>query len=237
MSVIRPDPVDPKRWSRYAETAFEQGSPQTAYNTWSSHSTSLGYMLEFQPPPARVISIGCGSGLFDILLAGYGYQVTSIDSDPDVLQKVERSMRQFGVSLELHQADAFDLHEFHDAYDIAFSGGLVEHWNGTRTVDLIAEHARCAPRVQIEVPTRYTLMLENNIPEVIADAHLYKPGEFAGQFRRAGLRVEKTYTVGGAPTRARMVLENLLPPVLFRRLQRLTGYSMGVGCIASRPRS
>src|SRR5260370_23533813 len=159
----------------------------------------------------------------------------SIDSDPDVLQKVERSMRQFGVSLELHQADAFDLHEFHDAYDIAFSGGLVEHWNGTRTVDLIAEHARCAPRVQIEVPTRYTLMLENNIPEVIADAHLYKPGEFAGQFRRAGLRVEKTYTVGGAPTRARMVLENLLPPVLLRRLQRLTGYSMGVCCIASRP--
>jgi SAM-dependent methyltransferase len=237
VSVIRPDPVDPKRWSRYAEAAFDKDSTRKAYNTWLSHSTSLGYMLEFQPPPARVISIGCGSGMFDILLAGYGYQVTSIDSDPDVLQIVERSMQQFGVSLSLHQADAFDLHEFHDRYDVAFSGGLVEHWNGTRTVDLIAEHARCAPRVQIEVPTRYTLMLENNIPEVIVDAHLYKPGEFAAQFRRAGLHVEKIYTVGGAPTRARVVLENLLPPVLFRRLQRLTGYSMGVGCIASRPRS
>ena len=238
MSVPRPDPVDPtKRWSRYAEAILGQGSTHLAYNIWLSHSTTLGYLLEFQPPPARVISIGCGSGMFDILLAAYGYQVTSIDSDADVLQKVERSMRQFGVSLDLHQADAFDLHEFHDGHDVAFSGGLVEHWNGTRTVELIAEHARCAPRVQVEVPTRYTLMLENNIPEVIADAHLYKPREFAAQFRKAGLRVEKIYTVGGPPTRARLVLENLLPPVLFRRLQRLIGYSMGVGCVASRPRS
>ena len=237
MSPIRPDPVDPTRWSRYADVAAEHGLAHMAYNTWGSHATSLGYMLEYQPPPARIISIGCGSGMFDILLAAYGYDVTSIDSDPLVLEALESSMRRLGVNLALHQADAFDLHEFHDGYDVAFSGGLVEHWNGTRTVDLIAEHARCAPRVQIEVPTRYTLMLENNIPEVIADAHLYRPREFATQFRRAGLQVEKVYTVGGAPTRTRVILENVLPPVLFRRIQRVAGYSMGVGCIASRPRS
>jgi len=228
--------VDPKRWSRYSEVTFQRGLAHTAYNTWLSHSTSLGYMLKYQPPPARVISIGCGSGMFDILLASYGYQVTSIDSDSHVLQSLERSMRLFDVRLDVRQADAFDLHEFHNGFDVAFSGGLVEHWNGTRTVELIAEHARCAPRVQVEVPTRYTLMLENNIPDVIADAHLYRPGEFASQFRRAGLRVEKVYTVGGVPTRVRYILENILPPALFRPYQRLTGFSMGIGCVASRPR-
>jgi hypothetical protein len=40
--------------------------------------------------------------------------------------------------------------------------------------------------------------------------------------------------VGGVPTRAREVVENVVPPVLFRRLQRAVGYSMGVGCIAAR---
>ncbi|HEX2681051.1 MAG TPA: class I SAM-dependent methyltransferase [Candidatus Dormibacteraeota bacterium] len=237
MSALRPDPVDPQRWARYAGAALEHGSAHQAYNSWLSHSNSLGYMLQFQPPPAHVISIGCGPAMFDILLAAYGYAVTSVDSDADVLRTVEHSMKQFGVELELRQADAFDLHEFHGHYDIAFSGGLVEHWNGTKTAELIAEHARCAPRVQVEVPTRYTLMIEKIIPEVIADAHLYKPGEFAAQFRKAGLRVEKIYTVGSVPTRTRRVLENLVPPVLFRRWQRLTGYSMGVGCIASRPGS
>jgi hypothetical protein len=145
-------------------------------------------------------------------------------------------MQRFDVKLDVRQADAFDLHEFHGSYDIAFSGGLVEHWNGTKTVELIAEHARCAPRVQIEVPTRYTLLLDNIIPEVIEDAHLFYPGEFAAQFRKAGLHVEKVYSVGGVPTRMRRIVENLVPPVLFRRVQRVTGYSMGVGCIASRPR-
>ena len=233
MTTSRPDPVDPKRWSQYASAALAPGLAHMAYNSWLSHSPSLGYMLRYQPPPARVLSIGCGTAMFDILLAAYGYEVTSLDSDPDVLAAVERSMQRFGIKLDVRQGDAFDLREFHDKYDVAFSGGLVEHWNGTKTVELIAEHARCAPRVQIEVPTRYTLML-NNIPEVIEDAHLFRPGEFVAQFRKARLRVEKVYTVGSVPTRTRVIVENLVPPVLFRRIQRVTGYSMGVGCIASR---
>lgn len=192
-------------------------------------------MLKFQPPPARVISIGCGPAMYDILLASYGYEVTSLDSDANVLETVERSMQRFDVKLDLRQGDAFDLHEFHDSYDVAFSSGLVEHWNGTKTVELIAEHARCARRVQIEVPTRYTLLLDN-IQEVVDDMHLFKPGEFAAQCRKAGLHVEKVYSVGGVPTRTRQIVENLLPPVLFRRIQRVTGYGMAVGCIASRPR-
>jgi SAM-dependent methyltransferase len=234
MTVVQPDPVDPERWSRYASAAHAAGLPRIAYNSWLSHSTSLGYMLRYQPPPARVISIGCGPAMFDILLASYGYQVTSLDSDTAVLDGVRRSMERFGVQLDLRLGDAFDLKEFHGKYDIAFSGGLVEHWKGTKTVELIAEHARCAPLVQVEVPTRYTLLLDNIIPEVLEDMHLYRPGEFAAQFRRAGLRVEKVYSVGGVPTRAREVVENVVPPVLFRRLQRAVGYSMGVGCIAAR---
>jgi SAM-dependent methyltransferase len=230
---VRPDPVDPKRWSRYADAAVAPGLVRMAYDSWQSHSPSLGYMLQYQPPPARVLSIGCGPAMYDILLAAYGYSITSVDSDPKVLAMVDQSMHRFGVELELRQADAFDLKEFHDRYDIAISGGLVEHWHGTKTVELIAEHARCAPRVQIEVPTRYTLLLDY-IPEVIEDAHLFKPREFVAQFSRAGLRVEKVYTVGGVPTRTRRVVEDILPPALFRRVQRAAGYSMGVGVIAAR---
>jgi Methyltransferase domain len=172
--------------------------------------------------------------MYDILLAANGYHVTSLDSDSKVLETVERSMRAFGVELELRHADAFDLREFYDQYDVAISGGLVEHWHGKKTVELISEHARCAPRLQIEVPTRYTALLDY-IPEVLEDAHLYVPGEFVRQFHKAGLRVEKVYTVGGVPTRAREVLENIVPPVLFRLIQRATGYSMGIGCMAVRP--
>jgi len=225
--------IDSRRWSKYSEQAHAAGPVRSAYNSWLNHSTSLGYMLRYQPPPARVLSIGCGSGNFDILLASHGYTVTSLDSDPAVLEAVERSARRFDVALDIRQGDAFDLKEFHDRYDISFSGGLVEHWNGTKTQQLIEEHARCAPRVQIEVPTRHVLLTEQ-IPDVIADAHLFKPGEFAERFKAAGLEVKKLYTLGGVPTRGREIVESITPPVLFRWFQRRTGYSMGIGCIATR---
>jgi hypothetical protein len=173
--------------------------------------------------------------MFDILLAAYGYEVTSLDSDASVLETVRSSMHRFDIALDVRQGDAFDLHEYYDRYDVAFSGGLVEHWKGTKTVELIAEHARCAPRVQIEVPTRHTLLLDS-IDEVVEDMHLFTPGEFAARFRAAGLHVDKVYSVGGVPSRTREIVENVLPPVLFRKIQRATGYSMGVGVIATRPR-
>jgi SAM-dependent methyltransferase len=234
VSGERPDAVPSDRWSRFAGQALAGGLAPTAYNSWLSHMTSLGYMLRFQPPPARVLSIGCGTAMFDILLAGYGYQVTSLDSDPEVLEAAARSARQFDVDLNLTLGDAFDLKEHHDRYDVAFSAGLVEHWHGTKAAELIKEHARCASRVQVEVPTRHTLLIEA-VPEVIADAYLFRPGEFADRVRETGLVVEKVYTIGSVPTRTREVVESLIPPVLFRRIQRWMGYSMGIGCIAQRP--
>src|SRR5260370_15664820 len=231
MTAVRPDPGDPERWSKYANAALGSGLAHHAYNSWQAHATSLGYMLKYQPPPGRVLSVGCGPAMFDILLAAYGYEVTSLDSDASVLESVRRSMQRFDVTLDVRQGDAFDLHEFYDRYDVAFSGGLVEHWKGTKTVELIAEHARCAPRVQIEVPTQHTLLLDDSIDEVVEDMHLFTPGEFADRFRAAGLHVDKVYSVGGVPTRSREIVENLLRPVLFRRIQRATGCSMVVGVI------
>ncbi|HEX6548419.1 MAG TPA: class I SAM-dependent methyltransferase [Candidatus Dormibacteraeota bacterium] len=228
--------MDPERWSRYAQAAMEAGALRTTFDNWTYQATTLGYMLQWQPPPARVISIGCGVGWFDILLLAWGYQVTSVDNDAEVLEAAERLGQRFGVERDLQQADAFDLLRFHDRYDIAYSGGLVEHWNGERTTELIAEHARCAPRVQVEVPTVHTLRLPEGMPEVLADAKLYRPREFVARVRAAELTINKVYPIGSVPIRTRVWLENLMPPFLFRRFQLLSGLSMGVGCVASRTR-
>ncbi len=221
------------RWSRYARRHLQAGGIRIAYEAWSSHVPTLSYLLQFRPPPARLLSIGCGLGLVDLLLAGHGYEVTSIDDDEEVLESARALAQRFGAGLRFEAADAFHLDRYHDGFDIAFSAGLVEHWNGRRTVELLAEHARCAPLVQVEVPTRHTFHAVS-VREVAEDMHVFTPREFAARVREAGLQVEKLYPTGGVPTRTRQVLESLLPPFLFRRLQRLAGYSMGIGCIARR---
>jgi hypothetical protein len=222
------------RWTQYAQRHLVPGIARTAYNTWLSHSVSLGYLLAWKPPPARFLSIGCGAGFFDVLVAAYGYEVTSVDNDPAVLEVAKRIARCFDVRLELQQAYAFDLKEHHDRYDVAFSAGLVEHWHGARTVELIREHSRCAPLVQVEVPTAHTLRIDA-VPEVVEDMHLHTTRDFRARVIAAGLHPLKLYPIGSGPTRRREILESLLPPAFFRRLQLLTNYAMGIGCIARRP--
>jgi SAM-dependent methyltransferase len=195
-------------------------------------------MLQVKPPPARVLSIGCGVGLLDILLIGWGYQVTSLDSDLEVLEAARATGRSLGTELTLVHGDAFDLSEHHDRYDIAFSGGLVEHWHGQRTVELIREHARCAPLVQVEVPTVHTRIREaggGRQADIAVDAYLHTPRQLARRVREAGLDVMRVYPVGDLPSFRYRALRMATPPYLFRKLTLATGYTMGVGCIGRRP--
>lgn len=219
-------------WLEYTRNVLEGGAVRAAHQNWNYHSPSLGYLLEFRPPPARVLSIGCNLGLFDALLQAHGYEVTSIDNDPAILEAATELSKRLGFGLRFEQADAFNLEGYHGRFDVAYSAGLVEHWHGRETVRLLKEHARCAPLVQAEVPTRWTWRL--NTGAVAEDMRTFRAREFAAQFRKAGLRPQKVYPLGGVPSRAREISEALLPPALFHRIQLLTGLSMGVGVIAFR---
>ena len=225
--------TDPLRWARYAELASSPGLVRTAYNAWMSHIPTLSQLLAFRPPPARLLSIGCSVGMVDILFAGHGYQVTSIDTDETALQIAADNARKVGVQLDLRLGDAFDLSDYHGRYDVAFSAGLVEHWQGERTVELVREHARCAPIVQVEVPTKHTRHIAG-VPEVLADMRLYTRRQFVDRVREADLKVDRVYATGSVPTFTRRAIEAALPPILFRRLQLAFGYSMGVGVVARR---
>jgi hypothetical protein len=105
-------------------------------------------------------------------------------------------------------------------------------------VELIREHARCAPLVQVEVPTVHTRVRAaggGRREEIAADAYLFTPRQLARRVREAGLEVMRTYPVGDLPTFRYRALRVATPPLLFRRLTLATGYSMGVGCIGRRP--
>jgi SAM-dependent methyltransferase len=221
-------------WAKYSRDVLGDAPLRAVYRNCQFHATSLGYLLRFQPPPARVLSIGCNLGLFDALLLAHGYQVTSVDSDPEVLEMAETLSGRLGFGLHFEQADAFDLKQYHDRFDVAYSVGLVEHWHGRETVRLLKEHARCAPVVQVEVPSRWTWRIENLGPAA-NDMVTLSARKLGQRVREASLVPIKTYPLGSVPSRLREVSEALVPPVIFRSLQLLADLSMGSGIIARRP--
>src|ERR1700694_3697444 len=62
-------------WLVYTRHALGAARSRAVYQNWHHHASSLGYLMQFRPPPARFLSIGCNLGLFDALLQSHGYEV------------------------------------------------------------------------------------------------------------------------------------------------------------------
>jgi len=69
------------------------------------------------------MDIGCGPGLVSHLAAQRGYQVTGIDSDPQMIQSAKRIAKQKGISINFKTGDVFDLPK--DSADVVSAASLL----------------------------------------------------------------------------------------------------------------
>lgn len=94
--------------------------------------TSLDYnfpvykqLLQFAPPPATALEVGCGVGDAAKSLAILGYRVTAIDNDPAILaMAATHPVSVPGVDFSL--GDAFNPPP--GPFDLATSFGIIEHF-------------------------------------------------------------------------------------------------------------
>jgi SAM-dependent methyltransferase len=177
------------------------------------------------PPPARILDIGCGPGWSDLYLASCGYQVTGIDSDEILVAKARDLAARLNIPAQFDQADAFDLSRFHGQFDLAYSCGVLEHFDREVTVELLRKQAKCAKRVLIQIPTKYTAYTGE-----ITDERIYTTGQLKRIVRDAGLTVEVAFGYGEVTvTPAQVWLRRLLPRMAWRWLQnRGFAYSIAV---------
>jgi len=102
-------------------------------------------------PPAKVIEVGCGSGLTSVLLASMGYRATAVDANVQLVEKVKRFEIAF-PNLISAQADMFRMGFKNRTFDIAFSQGVLEHYCDDDIVRVLLEQRRIAQVVVIDVP-------------------------------------------------------------------------------------
>jgi SAM-dependent methyltransferase len=181
------------------------------------------------PAAGRLLDVGCGAGIFTALLAHHGYDVVGVDEDPTIVAYASELINYFRSSARVVPGSAFDLSPYHNRFDVAYSLGLVEHFPAERTVELIREQGRCAPIVLVVVPSRFTWYAAP-----VTDERLYRRGQVEALVRRAGLRVRESFVYGEVPSRLARNLERGLPGAVYRRLQHLCSYGMGIGVVGER---
>lgn len=220
-----------QRWKDYfgAHGAYDTKWLATAVAHWGFHEVLYGNIAELVAKPGRILDIGSGPGWSDFYLSALGYSVTGVDNEPALVELARERAKRLDVQTDFRCADAFDLREFHDQYDLAFSCGVLEHFDREVTVKLLQEQARCAKFVLIQIPTRYTAQTAP-----ITDERIYTVNQLAEIVSDAGLKVVSKFGYGDlTATRGQVWLRRVLPRMAYRVLQN-HGYAYSIAVVGQR---
>jgi 2-polyprenyl-3-methyl-5-hydroxy-6-metoxy-1,4-benzoquinol methylase len=116
------------------------------------HSPFITEVAKFVKPGDKVLEIGAGTGVMGWPLAQAGVKVISVDNDPEILKMAVISAVLLGADIEYREADAFHLPFAEREFKVAFSEGLLEHYENVDIGLLVAEHQRVADVVAVSVP-------------------------------------------------------------------------------------
>ncbi len=88
----------------------------------------------------KALDLGCGPGMFSILLSRMGYEVTAMDYSDEMLKKAERNAEDLGAEVSFCQGDVQKLPFADDNFDLIVSRNLT--WNLEKPEQAYAEWLR-----------------------------------------------------------------------------------------------
>ena len=134
-------------WNRRAESYSVINQEQLRNGRGSAWLAALAEPLQAafpgkDPSELRILDIGCGPGLFSILLAGQGYHLTAADYTPNMLEEAHQNATAASVAdrIAFVEADAEALPFADCSFDALVSRNLT--WNLPHPCDAYAEWTR-----------------------------------------------------------------------------------------------
>ncbi|NWB85478.1 class I SAM-dependent methyltransferase [Pseudomonas gingeri] len=216
------------RWHEYFDScgAFNSNWLTSAVAHWGFHEVLYGMIQRYCAPSSRILDVGCGPGWSDMYLSSLGYKVIGIDNEPTLVELANQHAQRLGATAAFQVADAFDLSGLQGQFDLAFSCGVLEHFDRDVTVRLLEEQAKCSKYVLIQIPTKYTAYTG-----VITDERIYSVDELASIVRDAGMEVVSKFGYGDlAATPVHRASRRFLPRAALRLLQN-RGYAYSIAVI------
>jgi SAM-dependent methyltransferase len=136
-------------------------------------------------PGDLLLEAGCGSGRTAILLADMGYKVTAVDKSDLLLNRLT-PVTPFLPELQLAGADIENLPFKNKSFTVAYSLGVLEHFDPAKIVKFLKEQRRAAVFVLVDVPNHKCTR------QCFGDERFYSDAKWHAMFKQAGLEVKQT---------------------------------------------
>lgn len=109
-----------------------------------------------------IIECGSGTAAVSIHLSTLGYNVTAIDIEEEVLKLSHQLAEDYFATLEenkgkitFEKKSIFELDYKENTFDVAFSNGVLEHFNDDEIIEIIKQQLFVAKTTIVGIPTKY----------------------------------------------------------------------------------
>jgi 2-polyprenyl-3-methyl-5-hydroxy-6-metoxy-1,4-benzoquinol methylase len=146
-------------WASYLKASIEKagGFKEWLEKKMESHSFVYKVLKQLLPSSGKMLEIGCGLAATSIAMNKKGFQNTATDIDNDVLKLAKQLSSIAGASVSFKQADMFDLTSYYNKFDLVYSGGVLEHLDQGKVIQLLQEQSKVAPTIVAVIPTKSEL--------------------------------------------------------------------------------
>ncbi len=104
----------------------------------------------------KILEAGCGSGITCTFLAQKGYNVTGVDSDPDMVELATSIAEKQSCSALFKIDDIRLLNTLIDEhFDVVFSNGVMEHFSDAEIISILNQHLLVGDYVIVSIPSDY----------------------------------------------------------------------------------
>ena len=107
-------------------------------------------------PHSRILEIGTGTGAIGALLTSYGFDVTVVDNDREMIEIAKKSFKLFGDPRKVYLMNADKVVENFgkNSFDCVITHGMLEHYSDTEIISHLKLQLEVAPLAVCIVPIK-----------------------------------------------------------------------------------
>lgn len=141
----------------YLDQIKKSGGNKSYMDFKINHKKKVIKIIKKESNNGKILEIGSGTGIVCSKLANDGYDVTGIDVNEDIINLAKELEKEYfnESKVKYINMSMFDLKFKEKDFELAYSIGVLEHFEDKKIIETIKQQLKIANKVIIVIPTKW----------------------------------------------------------------------------------